>query len=146
MVKAIPDGYHTITPYLVVNDASKLITFLKAAFDAVETAPPCEIDGKILHAELKIGNSMLMLGQACETSAANTSMLHLYVNDTDHYYQKALAAGASSIMEPIDQFYGDRSGAVKDMFGNSWWLATHIEDLSPEEVNRRAAVYKKQQT
>jgi uncharacterized glyoxalase superfamily protein PhnB len=142
-VKPIPEGYHTITPFLVVAGAEKLIDFLKQAFGAKETFRTALPDGTIKHAEIKIGNSMLMMGDAKGECAPSKSMFYLYVEDTDALYQSALAAGATSIMPPSDQFYGDRSGGVKDPFGNEWWIATHIEDVSSEEMEKRAAAANK---
>jgi uncharacterized glyoxalase superfamily protein PhnB len=139
-VKAIPDGYHTITPYLTVQGAGKLIDFLKLAFDAQETERITAPDGAIAHAEVRIGNSIVMMSDAGGERAPMPSGLYLYVNDTDAVYKSALRAGATSIMEPADQFYGDRSAGVKDPVGNQWWIATHKEDVSPEELKRRAAM------
>ena len=138
-VKPVPEGYHTITPFLVVPGAAKMIDFLKQAFGAEETFRSALPDGTVKHAEVKIGNSMLMIGDATGECAPSNSMFYLYVEDTDALYQRALTAGATSIMPPTDQFYGDRSGGVKDAYGNQWWIATHIEDVSPEEIEKRAA-------
>jgi PhnB protein len=137
-VKAIPDGYHSITPYLVGPDASGLLEFLKKAFGAVEMFRMNDPSGKVRHAEVKIGDSMVMLGEASDQHPALPSMLYVYVENADKVYQNALAAGAMSVMAPMNQFYGDRSGAVKDASGNTWWIATHVEDVPPEELARRA--------
>ena len=136
-VKPVPDGYHTVTPYLKVEGVAELIDFLKQAFDAVETERLPGPDGKVGHAEVRIGDSVVMMG---ETSDGNPmpAMIYLYLEDVDAAYKRALEAGATSLMEPADQFYGDRSGGVKDAFGNFWWVATRKEDLSPEELRRRA--------
>jgi uncharacterized glyoxalase superfamily protein PhnB len=144
-VKAVPEGYHTITPYLIVDGADKLIEFLKAAFGATVTMTMTQPDGKIGHTELRIGDSVLMMSEARAEWHAMPIMLYLYVEDADATYQKAIDAGATSIMPVKDQFYGDRSGGVKDMCGNQWFIGTHKEDLSPEELNRRheAALAKK---
>ena len=141
-VKPIPEGYHTVTPYLVVEDADKLIAFLKAAFDAKLKFSNQDEEGKTSHAELEIGDSKLMLGlnRCGETTKA---MLYLYVEDTDKYYEKALAAGATSIVKPTNQFYGDRNAGVKDCFDNQWWIGTRVEELSPEEIRQRAQANKK---
>ena len=139
VVKPIPAGYHTVTPYLVVSGAAQLIDFMKQVFAAEELSRMARPDGTIMHAEVKIGDSRVMLGEASGEAAAMPAMIHLYVEDMDAVYQKALQAGATSLREPEDQFYGDRLGGVKDAFGNQWWLATHIEDVSPEEMARRAA-------
>lgn len=138
--KAIPDGYHTITPYLTVQGAGKLIDFLKLAFDAQETERIAAPDGTIAHAEVRLGDSIIMMSDAGGERAPMPSGLYLYVNDIDAVYKSALRSGATSIMEPADQFYGDRSAGVKDPVGNHWWIATHKEDVAPEELKRRAAL------
>lgn len=138
-VKPIPQGFHTVTPYLIVDGAEKMIGFLKKAFDAEllheMTKRP---DGTVMHATLKIGNSMVMIADSSEHAKASPVMLYLYVPDADAAYQKAIRAGATSIMEPMDQFYGDRSGGVKDPAGNSWFVSTHIEDVSAGDMKKRA--------
>jgi PhnB protein len=136
-VKPIPDGYHTVTPYLVVPGVARLIDFLKEAFDAEEMVRMPGPDGAINHAEVRIGNSAVMMGQASEEHPPMPAMLHLYVEDADAVFQRAVGAGATVLAEPEDQFYGDRMGGVKDEFGNQWWIATHIEDVPPEEIARR---------
>jgi PhnB protein len=144
-VKPIPDGFHTITPYLIVEGAAKVIDFAQKAFDAkLEHEATKRPDGSIMHATLRIGDSMLMISDASEHAKATTTMLYLYVSDVDATYQKALKAGGTSVMEPADQFYGDRSGGVKDVAGNQWWLGKHIEDVSPAELKKRAAQMFKQ--
>ncbi|MGH7848003.1 MAG: VOC family protein [Candidatus Binatia bacterium] len=142
--KAIPDGYHAVTPYLVVQGAARLIDFLKQAFDAQETFRMPTADGTIMHAEVKIGDSMLMMGEASEQWKPMPASMYLYVTDSDAVYKRALQAGATSIMEPADQFYGDRHGGVKDPSGNMWWIATHKEDVAPEELKKRAEAFIKQ--
>ena len=145
-VKPVPQGYHTVTPYLVVDGAEKIIRFVKEAFGAQPVFEPmARPDGKIMHAEFKIGDSVVMLADASERAQATSDMLHLYVPNVDAVYQKALKAGGKSLMEPMDQFYGDRSGSVMDPAGNRWFIATHIEDVSPAELKKRAAEYMKQQ-
>jgi len=138
-VQPIPAGYHTITPYLSVEGADKLITFLQAAFDAEEIMRLPVPDGTIRHAEVRIGDSPLMMTDACDQMAATPCTIHLYVEDVDAMYRRALEAGATSVQEPQDMFYGDRTAGVKDPFGNHWYMATHIEDVSTEEVQRRMA-------
>lgn len=140
-VKPIPEGYHTITPCLVVEGAEKLIKFIENIFNGEVKSKMQGDNGKIAHAEIKIGDSMLMLADACEEWNASQTMLYLYVEDTDATYLKALDAGAISVKEPKDQFYGDRSAGVKDAFGNFWGIATHIEDVSEEEMQKRAQAY-----
>jgi len=138
MPNPIPKGFGTVTPFLCVTEAAKLIDFLKQAFAAQVTFRMDGPEGAVRHAELKIGDSMVMIGQV-PADRAMRAMLHLYVPDTDSLYHSAMAAGATSIREPADQFYGDRSGGVRDFCGNEWWMATHIEDVSPEEMERRMA-------
>jgi uncharacterized glyoxalase superfamily protein PhnB len=145
--KPIPKGHHTVTPYLVVRDAAQTIEFLKQAFGAeVAFEPMKRPDGLIMHAELKIGDSMVMLGDTHEHRSEPTrSMQHLYVPNVDAVYQRAVAVGGVSTMEPMDQFYGDRTSSVKDPAGNTWFIATHKEDVPMPELKKRAeAMYKQQ--
>ena len=145
-VKPIPAGYHTITPFLGVKDAKKLIRFLKLAFDAEEKEIHTDEDGKIMNAELKVGDSFVMIGEAqtnTEESKLFKSMIYMYVEDVDSVFKKAVKADGKPIMEPMDQFYGDRNSAVEDPAGNQWWIATHIEDVSREEIIKRMAEVKK---
>ncbi len=139
-VKPIPDGYHSVTPYLTVNGAAKLIEFMKDVLGA-EEAFRMESPAGIGHAEMRIGDSMVMLADAAGSATGKEypAMLHVYVEDVDATYRRALAAGCKSTREPADQFYGDRSAGVEDAFGNQWWFATHIEDVPPDEMERRAA-------
>ena len=143
-VKPIPEGYHTVTPYLLVEGAARLIDFLKQAFDAEEVVRMPGKDGTVGHAEVRIGDSMIMLADAQAEYPAKPHMICLYVEDADATYQRAIAAGATSIKEPADQFYGDRSGGVTDASGMQWWISTHVEDVAPEELEKRAAAYKEQ--
>ncbi|MFQ5627378.1 MAG: VOC family protein [bacterium] len=119
-VKPIPDGYHTVTPYLVVEGVAKLIDFLKQAFGAEKTDCMKRPDGTVMHAQLKIGNSVVMMGEAQSEWPPMPASLYLYVEDTDAVYKRALEAGATSAMEPANQFYGDRNAGVKDPSGNFW--------------------------
>lgn len=137
-IKPIPEGYHSVTPYLTVSDASRLLEFLKQAFDARETERINMEDGHIAHAEVRIGDSVVMLAEACGPWKAMPAGLYLYVTDTDATYKRAIAAGATSLMEPADQFYGDRNAGVTDPVGNNWWIATRAEDVPPDELQRRA--------
>ncbi|KAA0944462.1 MULTISPECIES: VOC family protein [unclassified Pseudomonas] len=144
-VKPIPEGYHSITPYLGIDKAAEAIEFYKKAFGATEIMRLDMPDGKIGHAELRIGDSAIMLASPCGEMAfgspgkEHTSVgLHLYVNDVDAQYKQAVAAGGIVISEPKDQFYGDRSGTLKDPFGHVWFLATRKEDLTVEQVRQRA--------
>jgi uncharacterized glyoxalase superfamily protein PhnB len=141
-VKPIPDGYHTITPYLVVTDARALINFAQQALAAEQIGCLAAPDGSVMHAEIRIGDSRVMIGQTRGDRKPFPAMLYLYVTDADTLYRRAIAAGAISIMEPTTQFYGDRSGGVMDPFGNQWWFATHVEDVSNDELNRRAMARK----
>jgi PhnB protein len=136
-VKPIPDGFHTVTPYLVVGDAAKLLDFLQAAFDAEVIEKMTLPDGTVNHAMVRIGDSIIMTGTTRPPYPPMPTMLYIYVPDADSLYAKALAAGATSIRELVNEFYGDRVGAVRDVSGNQWWLATHIEDVSPGELRRR---------
>jgi PhnB protein len=151
-VKPIPDGYHTATPYLIVRDGARALDFYKRALGAEELFRMTAPNGKIGHAEIKIGNSILMLADehlemGCKSpqSYGGTSVsIMLYVEDADSRFQKAVAAGAK-VQRPLkDQFYGDRSGTIEDPFGHEWTIATHKEDLSPEEIEKRAAEAMKQ--
>jgi len=141
-VKPIPDGYHTITPYLVTTDAAALLNFLTAAFDARESERMLGPDGAIAHAEVRIGDSPLMIGQTRGDRQPVHGMLYLYVHDCDATYQRALSAGATSIVQPTNQFYGDRNAGVMDPFGNQWWVATRVENVPADELKRRAAAKK----
>lgn len=138
-VKPIPDGYHTVTPYLVVDDASAILSFIERAFGGTVRSRYLSPDGRVMHAEAQIGDSRVMLGEASGEWPGMPAMLHLYVEDVDAVYRQALEAGATSVREPQDMFYGDRSGGVRDAAGNQWWLATHVEDVSAEEMARRQA-------
>ena len=139
-VKPKPKGYHTVTPYLLAEDADKLIDFLKAAFGASSTECVRDKEGRTMHGEVKIGDSIVMVGGK-KKDPTSMAMLYLYVEDTDAVYQQALAAGGVSLMEPTDQFYGDRNAGIQDPDGNKWWIATHIEDVSAEELDKRAQAY-----
>jgi len=137
-VKAQPEGYGTVTPYLVVEGASGLIEFANKTFGAEEFVRMDGPGGTIGHAELRIGDSVVMCADAGPENPARSAALVLYVNDCDATYRKGLEAGGVNEMEPEDQFYGDRRGGVQ-AFGVSWWIHTHIEDVSPEEMGTRMA-------
>jgi PhnB protein len=137
-VKPTPDGYPSVTPYLVVPGAAGLIDFLKQVFGAHEVMRLAAPANRIGHAELRIGDSLLMLADAHGDHQPTQTMLHVYVADADAAYRRALSAGATSEREPADQFYGDRVAGVRDRWGNRWSIATHIEDLPPDELQRRA--------
>lgn len=143
--KAIPDGYTSVTPYLYVRGAAAALEFYAKAFGAVETMRLPMADGKLGHAEMKIGNAIIMLSdehpdwgnKSPDTLGGASGGLCLYVDDCDAVFAKAVAAGAK-VMRPLaDQFYGDRSGSVICPFGHVWTIATHTEDLSPEEIEKR---------
>jgi len=137
-VAPIPPGYHTITPYISVPDAEKIMEFMKKAFNAVENYRMAGPGGKIAHAELTIGDSKLMIGTVRDGQPVALAHIYLYVEDVDKVYRQALDAGGISVSEPTNMFYGDRHGAVKDSAGNSWYIATHIEDVSHEDMKTRA--------
>ncbi len=138
-VPYIPDGYHTVTPYLVVSDVRALIAFAQQAFGARDATTVEGNDGKIMHGEMRIGDSVVMMGEPNEGNPPTSAMLHLYVEDVDATYERALAAGATSTREPKDEFYGDRTAGIRDVWGNQWWMATHMEELSEEEMTQRMA-------
>lgn len=145
-IKAIPDGYHTATPYLIITNASQAIKFYKEAFDATELMRLATPDGKLMHAEIRIGDSPIMLCDECpdwnalspQTIGGTAVSIMLYVEDVDTVVKRAVAAGATLLMPVEDQFWGDRMGSVADPFGHKWSIATHREDVSPEEIGRRA--------
>jgi uncharacterized glyoxalase superfamily protein PhnB len=138
-VSPVPVGYHTVTPYLVVADGEGLLGFLRAAFQAEECSRTVRPDGSIANAEVRIGDSMVMVAQAREPWKPMPTGFYLYVPDTDATYTAALTAGGASLLEPADQFYGDRNAGVQDPWGNNWWIATHIEDVDEAEIQRRMA-------
>ncbi|MFZ1280336.1 MAG: VOC family protein [Ignavibacteriaceae bacterium] len=137
-VKPIPDGYHTITPYLVCERLSELIDFLKTAFGAIEIERHLSKSGRVMHAEIKLGDSIVMMGESMEGFPPVQTSLYFYVKDTDLVYYNAIKAGGVSLIKPANQFYGDRNAGVQDPSGNKWWIATHVEDVSAEEMERRS--------
>ncbi len=143
-VKAKPDGYHTITPYLVVDGARKLMSFLEKAFNANEAHDCLMMGEKVGHAELQIGDSKIMISDASEQHPAHPSVIYMYVENVDQVYKTALEVGATSITPPADMFYGDRHAGIVDPTGNKWWIATHIEDLTAEEIKVRGEQFKKE--
>jgi PhnB protein len=153
-VKAIPDGHHSVTPYLIVHDADAAICFYKQAFGAAEVARFPGPDGKgILHAVIKLGDSLVYLsdefpkmgGRSPRTLGGTTAGIHLYVEDVDTVFRQAVAAGAEPRVPVMDIFWGDRYGRLVDPFGYEWAVATHKEDVSPEEIGRRAQAFFAQQ-
>jgi PhnB protein len=151
-VKPISDGYHTATPYLIVKNAAAALEFYKQAFGAVELMRFVGPDGRVGHAEIRIGDSPIMLAdefpemgaRGPELLGGSPVSLLLYVEDVDARYSQAIAAGAKAVRPVMDQFYGDRSGCLKDPFGHNWSLATHKEDVSSEEMQRRCEAAMKQ--
>lgn len=139
MPNPVPDGFRTVTPFLVVNDGARIIEFLQAAFGAVVRDRMDMPDGSLAHAELKIGDSMIMMGQGNSQWPPMPCMIYLYLPDCDAAYRSAIATGGESLQEPANQFYGDRNARVKDPSGNQWLIGTHIEDVAPEEMARRMA-------
>jgi PhnB protein len=142
-VKPIPEGYRTYTPYYVVDGAAEFIEFLKKAFGAEETMRMPAPGGKIGHAEVRIGDSVVMLADHNPTEHPAQKMNGLlYVTDVDGVFKKAVAAGAKGVRQPENMFYGDRMGGVVDKWGNYWSVATHVEDVTPDEIKRRLATQK----
>ena len=153
IVKPIPDGYHTLTPYLMIDGAAEAIEFYKHAFDAMELFRMDAPGGKIGHAEIQIGDSRVMMADDCgeespfrnPRSPGNSTVgLLLYVKDVDTSFKQAIEAGARVIKPLEDQFYGDRTGGLEDPFGHIWFLSTHKEDLSLDEIRQRAEKLHKQ--
>lgn len=148
-VQPIPDGYHSVTPYLIVKGAAGAIDFYKAAFGATELTRMTQPDGRVGHAEIKIGDSPVMLAdefpdlgaRSPQTIGGTPVSLMIYVPDVDATVAKAVAAGAKLTRPVADQFYGDRVGGITDPFGHAWYVATHQEDLSVEELERRARAH-----
>jgi PhnB protein len=145
-VKPIPEGYHTATPYLAVDDAAEALEYYRKAFGAKERGRMEAPDGKIGHAEIQIGDSLVMLSDPFPQASTRTpkelggttASVFLYVENVDAFVQRAVDAGATVSMEVADQFWGDRFGTITDPFGHSWSVATHIEDVPPEEMAERA--------
>jgi len=146
-VRAIPEGYQNVTPYLFVKSAASAIDFYKNAFGATEIVRLAGPNGRIVHAEIKIGDSIVMLADenpqtgmmSPQTIGGFSVGLHVYVENVDAVIQKAVASGAKPLRPVKDQFYGDRSGSFLDPFGHMWTVATHVEDVSPEEIRKRMA-------
>lgn len=145
MIKPIPDGYHSVTPYLIVKGAARALEFYKKAFNATELFRMEGPGGTIGHAEFQIGNSRIMLAdespdmgaRSPETIGGSPIGLMIYTEDVDALFKQAVAAGGKQERPVVDQFYGDRSGTLRDPFGHQWTLATHKEDVPPEEMKRR---------
>jgi len=146
-VKTVPKGFRTATPSLIIDGAAKAIEFYKKVFNAKEIVRMDLPDGRVGHAEIKIGNSIIMLGdewpdmsvRSPKSIGGSGSAIFLYVRNCDRIFKRAVKAGATVIMEPADQFWGDRMAKITDPFGHVWGIATHKEDMTPEEANRRGA-------
>jgi PhnB protein len=144
-VRAIPAGHHTASPYLAIKNAVKALEFYKKAFGADEIYKLLMPDGRLGHAEIRLGDSIIMLadefpeygGKSPETLGGSPVSIHLYVEDVDAFFKRAVAAGAKERKPVMDQFYGDRSGQLEDPFGHLWWVATHREDVSPTDMQKR---------
>jgi PhnB protein len=150
-VKPIPDGFQGATPMLAIRDAARALAFYKKAFGATEVTRLTEPSGKIAHAEIKVGQAVIMLAEehpdynrSPQSLGGSSVILHLYVEDVDAFACQAVAAGAKLVFPVKDQFYGDRSGRLVDPFGHLWIISTHKEDLSPEEMEKRYAALRKQ--
>ena len=145
-VKPVPEGYHTITPFLALDDAAGAIQFYKRAFGATERTIMPAPDGRVAHAEIQIGDSVVMLSDMFEQSQGKTPKaaggttvgLFLYVDDVDELFKQAIDAGATATMEPDNMFWGDRFARVTDPYGHDWQIATHVEDVTPEDMEARA--------
>jgi PhnB protein len=146
-VKPIPDGYHTVTPYLIIKNAANAIEFYKKAFGAKELFRMPGPNGRVMHAEIKIGDSHIMLADECpemnarspESLGGSPTSLLLYIENVDDFFNQAVSAGAKVVRPVKDQFYGDRSGSLSDPYGHAWHVATHVEDVPPAELQKRAA-------
>lgn len=146
-VKPIPDGYHSITPYLILDNAKGALDFYKRAFGAIETVRMPAPGGKIGHAEIRIGDSVVMFAdespqmgaKSAKTIGGSPVSLMIYVEDVDEQFPKALAAGGKELRPLKNQFYGDRSGTLEDPFGITWTIATHVENVSADEMRKRMA-------
>ncbi|MEJ1238735.1 VOC family protein [Chryseolinea sp. T2] len=137
-VKPIPDGFHTITPFLIVNDAHELLSFIEKGLGGKTQYKLEDDDGKIVHASARVGDSAIMISDTMQGMEPVTAMLYLYVENADNLYNQALAVnGVTSAREVRTEFYGDRAGCIQDQWGNKWWIATHVEDVSNEELERR---------
>jgi PhnB protein len=134
-----PEGFHSVNPYLTVKGAAQLLDFLKQAFAAEEIGRYLEPSGRIAHACVKIGDSMVEMSDSTEQWPPTPCSLHFYVPNVDAVYQRAVKAGGTSLREPEDQFYGERSAGIRDMCGNNWFIGTRIEILTKKEIDKRSA-------
>jgi PhnB protein len=144
--RPVPEGYHTATPALIVDNGARALEFYVKAFSAKKRGGVSSFDGKVMHAEFQIGDSIFMLsdefpamgGRSPKSLGGSTGAVWLYVPDVDAVYRQAVAAGATAVSEPTDMFWGDRHARVRDPFGHEWSIATHREDVPPEEMEKRA--------
>jgi len=151
-VNPVPEGFHTATPYMIIKGAAHAIEFYKKAFGATELMRHADPSGKVRHAEIRIGDSPFMIAdefpefpewRGPQARGGTPVHIYLYVDDADRFFRQAIAAGAKELLPIQDQWYGDRSAAITDPFGHVWYIATHTEDLSPEELKKRAAAQAK---
>ena len=140
-VPYIPEGFHTITPNMIVTDVAKAVAFFQLAFDAEEKLRLTLPDGKIVHCELQIGDSRLNLAEAMEGWALHALLAQIYVQDTDATFARAIGAGATEVTPVTDMFFGAREGRVRDPFGNTWTISTLVEKVAPAEMQRRLEEY-----
>ena len=135
----IPEGYSAVTPYVIARDVDRLLQFVQKAFGGKVVDVHRDSDGRVVHADVTIGGAHIMMGGATDKWPEKLGSIHLYVPDADATYRAAVEAGAHSLYEPTTHFYGDRSAGVEDASGMTWWISTHVEDVSPEEMERRMA-------
>lgn len=142
--KWIPEGHHVLTPYLILKDTAKFVEFVEKTFGGKTTVCVKQDNGAIGHAEIVIGDSKIMVGEACTEYKATPGGIYIYVEDADATYHCALKNGATSVDKCTDKFYGDRAGGVQDAWGNFWWIATHKEEVGPQELQKRIDAMKKE--
>lgn len=142
MPKAVPAGFHTVTPYLRVRHIPETIAFLKETFGATDVEIHVMPEGRVLNAQARIGDSIIMFGETPQDQTSWPAMLYVYIADVDAVFARAVKAGGKIIMQPADQFYGDRTGAVEDLSGNQWWIATRKETVPGNELVQRALAQK----
>lgn len=136
-VKGIPEGLNTVTPYIIVDGADRLIDFIKKGFNGEIVSIQRSDENRVLHATVRIGNSPIMISDTMPDMEPVTAMLYIYTGDVDSLFRQASKTKAKVVQEPKDEFYGDRAGALEDEWGNSWWIATQVEEVSEEELRRR---------
>jgi len=142
-VKPIPEGFNNVIPFLVCKDTYKVIDFCKKVFEAKESHISRDDKGVIMHATIHIRDSAIMMSEGSERYPASPSMMYIYMENCDEVYKRGIAAGGVSLREPTNEFYGDRSCGFADSSGNQWWIATHVEDVSDEELEKRQKEMKK---